>query len=90
MVQECNGSQDFYDHTGSPYSTGLALGDFFLFLTIKKQLAGKTLTQESFKSMWEGPTRSTVEEDFATTFRELYGRGEKCLHSGEYNEKKID
>ncbi len=51
-----------------PYSSDLALKDFFLFPPIKKQLAAKTLTQESFKSTLEGAARSITKEDFATAF----------------------
>jgi hypothetical protein len=40
-----------------------------LFLTIKRQLAGKALTQETFKVMWEGATRTIAEEDNAVAFR---------------------
>jgi hypothetical protein len=39
-----------------------------LFLTIKRQLVGKTLTQETFKSMWEGAARTIAEEGLITTF----------------------
>jgi hypothetical protein len=35
----------------------LAPVDFFLFPNIKKQPAGTTLTQESFKTMWERAAR---------------------------------
>jgi hypothetical protein len=40
--------------------------EFFLFLAIKKQLMGKTLTKESFKSMWEGAIRTISEENLAS------------------------
>jgi hypothetical protein len=38
-----------------PYLPDLAPADFFLSPTIKRQLAGKSLDQETFKSMWEKP-----------------------------------
>jgi hypothetical protein len=36
----------------------LPRADFFLFPTIKRQLVGKVLTQETFKSIWEGATQT--------------------------------
>ncbi len=38
-----------------PLVAGPSSGRLFLFPTVKKQLSGMTLTQESFKSIWEGP-----------------------------------
>jgi hypothetical protein len=55
-----------------PHSLDLAPADFFLFLTIKKQLAGKTMTQESFKSMWEGAARTVTEEGLASAFQQWH------------------
>jgi hypothetical protein len=37
-----------------PYSPDLALADYFLFPRVKRELAGLTLTQETFKKEWEG------------------------------------
>ncbi len=47
----------------------LLRADFFLFPTIKRQLVGKVLTQETFKSIWEGATQTIAKEDFATAFQ---------------------
>jgi hypothetical protein len=38
--------------------------------SIKKELPCKTLTQEIFKTMWEGAVRNIAKEDFATTFQQ--------------------
>jgi hypothetical protein len=46
----------------------LAPADYFLFPTIKRQLAGLTLTQDSFKKEWEGAVRSITAAEFAETF----------------------
>ena len=71
-----------------PYSPDLAPADFFLFPKIKKQLAGKTLTQESLKKEWEGAARTLTADDFATAFRRWYGRCDKCIRiGGNYVEK---
>jgi hypothetical protein len=40
-----------------PYSPDLAPADYFLFPRIKKELAGLTMTQDTFKKLWEGPSR---------------------------------
>jgi hypothetical protein len=47
-------SRGLQAHRAPLYSPTLAPPYFFLFQTVKKQLVCKTLTQESFKSMWEG------------------------------------
>jgi hypothetical protein len=36
-----------------PYSPDLAPVDFFRFPRVKRELAGLTLTQETFKKEWE-------------------------------------
>jgi histone-lysine N-methyltransferase SETMAR len=55
VVKDLMAAKDFRLMNHLPYSPDLTPVDFFLFLTIKRQLVGKTLTQETFKSMWEGP-----------------------------------
>jgi histone-lysine N-methyltransferase SETMAR len=71
-----------------PYSPDLAPADFFLFLKVKAELAGQTLTQETFKKSWEGVVRSIAKEDFAAAFRRWMERCEKCIRVGSnYVEK---
>jgi hypothetical protein len=55
IVKDWMAARDFRLIDHPPYSPDLAPADFFLFPTIKRQLAGKTLTQETFDMMWEGP-----------------------------------
>ena len=55
-----------------PYSPDLAPADFFLFPKIKNQLAGRTLTQETFQKSWEGMVRTIGKDDFATAFWQWY------------------
>jgi hypothetical protein len=64
-----DGSQGLQADRPSALFAGPRYGGFFLFLTIKRQLAGKALTQETFKAMWEGATRTIAEEDNAAAFR---------------------
>jgi hypothetical protein len=40
-----------------PYLPDLALADFFLFPSVKRELAGKTLTEETLNKEWEGAVR---------------------------------
>jgi histone-lysine N-methyltransferase SETMAR len=71
-----------------PYSPDLAPADFFLFPSVKRELAGKTLTQETLKKAWEGAVRTLSAADFATAFRRWYERCEKCIDiAGGYVEK---
>jgi histone-lysine N-methyltransferase SETMAR len=71
-----------------PYSPDLAPADFFLFPKVKKELAGLTLTRESFKNDWEGAVRTLSAADFAEAFRQWFRRCEKCVDiGGGYDEK---
>jgi hypothetical protein len=55
-------------HSPGPYSPDLTPTDFFLFLMLKKELSGLTLTFTEFKSMWEGVIRTITEDDFTRAF----------------------
>jgi histone-lysine N-methyltransferase SETMAR len=71
-----------------PYLPDLAPADFFLFPKVKKELAGLTLTRESFKKDWEGAMRTLSAADFAEAFRQWICRCEKCVEiGGGYVEK---
>jgi hypothetical protein len=52
-----------------PYSLDLADADFFLFPKVKKELAGLTLTRETFKKEWEGAVRTLPAADFVEAFQ---------------------
>jgi hypothetical protein len=51
-----------------PYLPDLALAEFFLFPSVKRELAGKTLTKETLKKEWEGAVRTLSAADFSTAF----------------------
>jgi hypothetical protein len=71
-----------------PYLKDLALADFFLFPSVKRELADKTLTQETLKKEWEGAVRTFLVADFASAFRRWYDLCEKCVNiAGGYVEK---
>ncbi len=71
-----------------PYSPDLAPADFFLFLTVKTELAGLSMNQEAFQKSWEGVVRTISKEDFAAAFRRWIKRCEKCVRiGGDYVEK---
>jgi hypothetical protein len=53
-----------------PYPPDLAPADFFLLSRVKRELAGYTLTQKTFKKEWEGPMRNLLAADFATAFQQ--------------------
>ncbi len=75
-------AKDFRLIKRPPYLPDLAPAD--LFPNFKRQLAGKTLTYETFKSLWEGAARTIIEEDFSAAFRHWY----ESLHiGGRYVEK---
>ena len=71
-----------------PYSPDLAPADFFLFPKLKKELAGRHLSKDDFKTIWEGVSRTVAAEDFAAAFRRWYERCQKCVDiGGGYVEK---
>ena len=68
-----------------PYSPDLAPADFFLFPKVKNDLAGKTLTQDTFRSSWEGAIKKLSKDDIATAFEKWIDRCEKCVRlEGNY------
>jgi histone-lysine N-methyltransferase SETMAR len=70
------------------YSPDLAPADFFLFPKVKKELAGLTLTRETFKKKWEGAGRTLTAADFAEAFQQWYHHCKKCIAiSGSYVEE---
>jgi hypothetical protein len=48
-----------------PYLPDLEPADYFLFPRVKRELAGLTLTQDTFKKELEGAVRSITAADFA-------------------------
>jgi hypothetical protein len=46
---------------------------------VKRELAGKTLTQKTLKKEREGAVRTLLAADFVTAFRGWYERCEKCM-----------
>ena len=71
-----------------PYSPDLAPADFFLFLKLKMELAGLTLSKETFKREWEGVCRTLSKDDFATAFSKWIERCKKCVRlQGNYVKK---
>jgi len=71
-----------------PYSPDLAPADFFLFPKVKLELAGISMTKDTFKSTWERAIKSLTKDDFATAFQRWFECCEKCIRiSGNYVEK---
>jgi histone-lysine N-methyltransferase SETMAR len=71
-----------------PYSPDLAPADYFLFPTLKRELAGQTLSLDEFKTKWEGVVRTLTKDDFARAFERWLERCEKCIRiGGGYVEK---
>ena len=61
------------------YSPDFTLADFFLFPKVKEQLAGITLTQQSFRSTWDQVLKTISAAEFATAFLRWHERNEKCV-----------
>ena len=88
VVREWMAAKRFKLIEHPPYSPDLAPADFFLFPKVKMELAGMTLTQETFKNTWEGVIRTIAKEDFATAFWRWFEQCEKCFHNGSGYVKK--
>jgi hypothetical protein len=65
-----------------PYSQDLAPADYFFSPRVKRELAGLTLTQDTFKKEWEGAVRSIMATDLAKVFWRWFQRHEKCVLIG--------
>jgi histone-lysine N-methyltransferase SETMAR len=71
-----------------PYSPDLAPAKFFLFPALKRELAGLTLSQDEFKTKWEGVVRTLNKDNFATAFQRWLERCKKCIRiNGFFVEK---
>jgi hypothetical protein len=46
----------------------LAQADYFLFPTLKRELAGLSVSLDEFKTRWEGVVRTLTEDNFARAF----------------------
>jgi histone-lysine N-methyltransferase SETMAR len=79
------------EHPGDsppPYSSDLAPADYFLFPTLKRELAGLSMTLDEFKTKWEGVIRTLTEDDFARASERWPHRCKKCIRiGGGYVEK---
>ena len=70
------------------YSPDLAPADYFLFRRLKSDLAGVSVTPETFKTELERVLRSIGENEFAEAFQRWLHRHEKCIAlQGGYVEK---
>ncbi len=58
MVKDWMAARQFKVVEHLPYSPDLALANFFLFPKVKRELAGLTLTKETFKKEWEGAAKT--------------------------------
>lgn len=72
----------------APYSPDLAPADFFYFPKVKEALAGKTLTDRSFKTEWGRAAKNVSKDDFDAAFGKWLDRCTKCVaKGGDYVEK---
>jgi hypothetical protein len=56
--------------TCPPYPLDIIPADFFLFPSVKSELAGLLLSQDSFKTGWEGVMRTIAKDELATVFQQ--------------------
>jgi hypothetical protein len=62
-----------------PYSPDLAPADVFLCRRKKSELAGLSLSQDSFPKSWEGVIRTIAPDEFTDTFRHWIERCENYI-----------
>jgi histone-lysine N-methyltransferase SETMAR len=88
MVMDWMAARQFKVIEHPPYSPDLTPADFFLFPKVKRELAGLSLTKETFKKEWEGATKTLKVADFTTAFRHWFEHCKKCIDiTGFYVEK---
>jgi hypothetical protein len=51
---------------------------------LKRKLLGLTLTQEGFKTKWEGVIRALSKDDFTKAFQRWLERCKKCIQINGY------
>jgi len=72
----------------APYSPDLAPADFFYFPKVKEALAGRTLTDSTFKSEWEHAAKTVSEKAFPKAFEKWVDRCKQCVEiGGDFVEK---
>ncbi len=66
---------------------GLPFQDWFLssvnFPSVKSELAGLLLSQDNFKTSWEGVLRTINKDEFATVFQQWYECSYECIQIGD-------
>jgi hypothetical protein len=67
----------------------LAPADYFLFPTLKRELAGLFMSLDEFKTKWEGVMRTLTEDDFAKAFKRWQHRCEVHLYQRWIHRKYI-
>ncbi len=88
MVKDWMAARQFKVIEHPPYSPDLAPADFFLFPKVKRELAGLTLTKETFKKEWEGAAKTLKAADFAMAFRRWMEHWGKCIDIARSNVEK--
>ncbi len=69
-VQESPTAKGVKTITRPPYPLDIIPVDFFLFPSVKSELAGLLLSQDNFKTSWEGVMRTINKDEFATVFQQ--------------------
>ncbi len=54
----------------------------FLFLRVKSELAGLSLSQDSLKTSWVGVMQTIIKDEFAIAFGQWYERCYRCIWIG--------
>jgi histone-lysine N-methyltransferase SETMAR len=86
-VQACLAKKSIQVLPHPPYSPDLAPADF-LFPELKRELVGLTLSQDEFKTKWEGVVRTLTKDDFATAFQSGLERCEKYIQINNFYVEK--
>jgi hypothetical protein len=62
-----------------PYSLEITPMNFFLFPRVKPELAGLSLSQDSFKTSWVGVLQTIAKDEFAKHIWQMYECCYKCI-----------
>ena len=71
-----------------PYSPDFAPVNFFYFPKVKEALAGRTLTDSTFRAEWGRAAKTVSKDDCTDTFSKCLDCCKKCVQKrGNYVEK---
>jgi hypothetical protein len=87
-VQDYLAAMNMKTISQSPYSPVMAPADYFLYTSMKAELADISVAQEPFHKAWDGVLSTISEDGFVTALRRWKKGGKNWFWNGNGNAKK--